>query len=529
MNRWPNALDPGILCTMALRREALAVTMLGVAALAGVLALEAARASRGHQAATERVLRDYAALGAEGVAGRLQALLASRFFPVLGRVTETPPPTRISLAAELGSAAAEVAASLAWAAWLDAGGSVTSIQYDSSAAPPADLAAVVQRAAAKLPDAAYFGLVALAEQFLVIAPRRGGATGSPAFGLPHDAVAALLHRSLARDPVLPASLTRGEPLGELVTVTVVLDRDVLARRGPADTTGFAATHSLGPVFGGLAVHVALTRSLAPRLVIGGLPRSRLPFLAAVLGLALVLAVTGMLQLRREGRLVRLREEFVAGASHELRTPLAQIRLFAETLRLDRVRDEAEREHALVVVEREARRLEHLVENLLHFSRAERGTQRIAPESVDLGALTREIVSDFAPLAEKAGVRIRVEGVGGSRARADPAAWRQVVLNLLDNAAKYGGRGTEVVVELGADGAGHRLTVADQGPGVAIADRQRIWERFWRGAGAHEAGVAGTGIGLATVRDLVALHGGDCRVEANAPRGARFVVRLPGVA
>lgn len=514
---------------MARHGVVMATAMLGVAALAGLLALEAARAARNHQDVTERVLLDYAALGAEGVATRLQASLAGRLFPLLGAVGLTASPTRARLAAGQGTAAADLAASVAWAAQLGADGSLIPTPLDSAHLPPAALAAIVRGAAAKLPDGAYMGVVAVDDQFLVFAPPRAGANRTPAFGLPRDTVAALLNRMLARDPVLPTSLTRGEAVGDRISVSVLVDGRPLAQRGPADTSGFLSTYSLGPVFGGMTVQVALAESLAPILVIGGLPRSRLPFLAAVLALTVALAATALVQLGREMRLGRLREAFVAGASHELRTPLAQIRLFAETLRLDRVRDDAERERALLVVEREARRLEHLVENLLHFSRAERGTQRVAPEPVDLGTLTGEIVADFAPLAEKAGVRMRVEVAGASVAAVDPAAWRQVVLNLLDNAVKFGGPGTEVAVALRPDGDIHQLTVSDQGPGVPAADRHRIWERFYRGAQSHDAGIAGIGIGLATVRDLVTLHGGECRVESNLPRGARFVVRVPRLA
>jgi len=146
--------------------------------------------------------------------------------------------------------------------------------------------------------------------------------------------------------------------------------------------------------------------------------------------------------------------------------------------------------------------------------------------VDLAVLTREIAAEFTPLADKADVRIRVEGVESLTATADRDAWRQVVLNLLDNAVKYGGRGSEVTVRVTGEGPWCRLTVADQGPGIPVADRDRIWERFWRGDAARANGVTGTGIGLATVRDLLRLHRGDCSMEAVEPHGARFVARVP---
>jgi signal transduction histidine kinase len=93
--------------------------------------------------------------------------------------------------------------------------------------------------------------------------------------------------------------------------------------------------------------------------------------------------------------------------------------------------------------------------------------------------------------------------------------------------KYGGRESRVTVGLAAEDGFCRLSVADEGPGVPPADRERIWEPFWRGDAARSAGITGTGIGLATVRGLVTLHGGQCWVERAGTRGARFVVRVPG--
>ena len=234
------------------------------------------------------------------------------------------------------------------------------------------------------------------------------------------------------------------------------------------------------------------------------------------------------QLRQRERLTQLREDFVAGTSHELRTPLAQIRLFAETLRLDRVRSDDERTHALTVIEREARRLELLVENLLHTARGEqsdRGPLHFSPETLNVAALTREIVAEFAPLATKAGVVVSVENATSPLALIDAVAWRQILLNLLDNAAKYGGRGTRVVVSVVEEPKSILLIVADEGPGVPPKERARIWKKFWRGESARKTGATGTGIGLATVLDLVERHGGTCFVDDASPKGARFRVQL----
>jgi signal transduction histidine kinase len=419
-----------------------------------------------------------------------------------------------------------MAALVSWAGRMDSAGPLRAVRYDSTGASVAELGDTIRGAARRLPDGAYFGILRRGEELIVFTPLRGAPASAAVYALPLAGISAALGRFLETDAVLPPSLTHGAALGEGLGAAITLSGRRLATRGAADSSRFRAAQSLGPMFGEMTAEVRLADALAPALVIGGLPRSRLPFLAAVMLLTFALAVAAVWQQRQRERLARLREDFVAGASHELRTPLAQIRLFAETLRLERVRSDEERNRALAVIEREARRLEHLVENLLHFSRVERGTLRLVPEPVDLGALTREIVAEFAPLAEKAAVSIRVEGPESVTARADPAAWRQIVLNLLDNAVKYGGRGSRVTVGLQSGGGFRRLTVSDEGPGVPAADREKIWERFWRGDAARADGVTGTGIGLATVRDLVTLQEGDCRVEGVEPHGARFVVRVP---
>lgn len=510
---------------MALRLGSASAALLGVGALTVVLAIEAGRTAREHERTAERVIGDYAALGAEGVATRLQGFLASRLYPILGAVSDRPPSSGLALASGLGPAAAALAAGVAWVGRLPANGPLIVTRYQAGPMVDPGLAGAIATARAMLPPSAYFGSVRSGDDLVVFASR-AGTLGTAMYGLRLTALAEAVDRFLADDLVLPEALTHGARVGDRVGVRVTVAGREVGRRGELTAGRFHAAQSLGPMFGNLAVAVQLADALAPSLLIGGLPPSRLPLLLGILGLTLALMLAAGHQVRQQERLARLREDFVAGASHELRTPLAQIRLFAETLRLERVRNDEERANALSVIEREARRLEHLVENLLHFSRSERGTLQVAPEAIDLSRVTREIVADFGPLAEKAGVAIRVGGAEGVIGVVDPAAWRQIVLNLLDNAVKYGGPG-QVTVDVRPADRNAELAVTDQGPGVVAADREKIWARFERGDAAGAAGIAGTGIGLATVRDLVTLHGGSAWVEDGVPRGARFVVRLPG--
>ena len=328
-------------------------------------------------------------------------------------------------------------------------------------------------------------------------------------------------------PLLPRPLTGGVVYDSLASIAVEdATGSVLFRSAVQYPATFAARDSLEATMGSIRVEVALRPDLEPRLIIGGMPPSRLPLLLTLLGLSAVLVVAALLLLRRENELSRLRADFVSGVSHELRTPLAQIRMFAETVALGRVRSDGERVRSLQIIDQEARRLTHLVANLLHFARSERHHNRVTPAPTTLAPLVSQIVADFAPLAR--GTKLETELAQDIEAPVDADALRQMLLNLLDNAVKYGRLDQVVTVRLLIAPGHARILVDDEGPGVPPADRERIWERFTRLERDRGSSVAGTGIGLSVVRELAGLHGGRAWVEGvpDAPAGARFVIELP---
>jgi signal transduction histidine kinase len=293
----------------------------------------------------------------------------------------------------------------------------------------------------------------------------------------------------------------------------------------ASVTLFADTVPLGPRYADLRLAVALAPSEPGALAGGELPRSRLFALFGLLVLMGGLVVAAVLQLRREHELAKLRADLTAGVSHELRTPLAQILLFGETLMFERTRSERERRAAAEIIVRETRRLMHLVENALHFTRADRALLELTPEPIDLGVATREILVSFAPLAWAANVTLREVIDEPVAALIDASAYRQIVLNLLENAVHYGPAGQTIVIRLERTRDMARLIVDDEGPGVPFADRERIFAPFVRLTSQRRGG-GGTGIGLAVVRDLTTRHGGQTWVERSERGGARFVVALP---
>jgi signal transduction histidine kinase len=250
-------------------------------------------------------------------------------------------------------------------------------------------------------------------------------------------------------------------------------------------------------------------------------------LLGVLIVATALAVVALVQLRREAELTRLRADFVSSVSHELRTPLAQIRLFLETLRLGRFTTEAQRQWSLDNIDRETNRLSQLVENILIFARAGRApSTRATPESTDLGAEIEQITRAFEPLATSRRASLHLELAPNVMLPLQRETFRQVLLNLLDNAVKYGPAGQTVRVSLVLTGSSARVTVTDEGPGVPNKEREAIWTPFFRGQSAAAQGAGGSGIGLAIVKDLVHQMGGRISIVPSA-RGAAFQVELPG--
>ena len=338
-------------------------------------------------------------------------------------------------------------------------------------------------------------------------------------------------RSLARvhhsENLLPPALVGRQILIDRLYIGIESpDGHVLYASGKAQPRAMTATDTIAIEQGHLRVHAAIDPELAPALVIGGLPSSRLPALLSVLALGLLLAGIGLVQLRRERELMRLRSRFVANVSHELRTPLAQISMFGETLMLGRARSQEESTHFAAIIHREARRLTRLVESVLRFSHHEAGGTALRPEPRDLQAELHEAVDDFSPLAGATGCSIELSADPDIIVHADPGALRQIVLNLLENATKYGPRGQRIIVRATELADEALVAVEDQGPGIPRGDRRRALEPFTRLERADQPKVAGTGIGLAVVDELARAHGGRVWIEDAEGGGARVCFTLP---
>lgn len=251
---------------------------------------------------------------------------------------------------------------------------------------------------------------------------------------------------------------------------------------------------------------------------------------AVLGGAALLAATlaalaTVRTLQREARLAHEREQFVAAVTHELKTPIASIRLLAELLENGDVEPERVREFGARTV-RESDRLGRLVDSVLRFARGQTALDPATMASLDLAELARAAVESVAPLARERGFDLRIDAPQALPIRGDRDALLGAISELVDNATKYGAPagGVDVVVRRVDPFA--ELSVLDRGPGVPVAERERIFEPFHRVGDELVRERPGVGLGLALVRGVALAHSGSVACEPRDGGGSRFVLRIP---
>ncbi|HEY2749134.1 MAG TPA: ATP-binding protein [Polyangia bacterium] len=225
--------------------------------------------------------------------------------------------------------------------------------------------------------------------------------------------------------------------------------------------------------------------------------------------------------------VRLRDEFLSVASHELKTPLTSLKLRVQSLceHAPPIPDPVEAarlQKSVDLAERQVRRLEKLVNNLLDVSRIAVGRFWLQREEIDLVAVVHNVAGQFSAELARSSSELTLELPANAFGLWDPMRLEQVVVNLLSNAIKYGA-GQPIVVRVELDGGNARLIVRDRGIGIAIADQARIFERFER---AVSLDYGGLGLGLHITSEIVRAHGGTIRVESGPAAGSAFIVELP---
>lgn len=316
----------------------------------------------------------------------------------------------------------------------------------------------------------------------------------------------------------------GMPAESLLTLTITDTKDKTIYqmpKGSARSSNYYGVAPLGYV-GGTRYWVALRPDVARLLVQGGIPESRLPASWILLAGSIVLAIAGFASLRSEIRLVNSRQRFLANVSHELRTPLQQILIFVQLLRLGRTRTESEREHSLEIIERETHRLIALSNSVL--SATKRRVQ-LKTTPVDVGDVIQTAADFFAPLADARKMHVEVDVPDHAVARGDPGALRQILINVLDNAAKYGPTGQTITIGVRKEGKIVRLWVDDSGPGIPVSQRENVWEPFFRIDGTLDDSTGGAGLGLSIVRDLAIAMDAEADLSESPAGGTRFTLVL----
>ena len=346
---------------------------------------------------------------------------------------------------------------------------------------------------------------------------------------------------IEQGPFLAAVLEgpfRGIPLAATTDLIVAFRDQVLAAFRARADRGYVS--SARELTGALLYRTRLREPFGGLELIFSVGRLPVPPGAAAIGwvgglLALVLAGGTWLIYRlglRQIALVRQQQAFVSAVSHELKTPLTSIRMYSEMLR-EGFADENRRQVYYRYIQEESERLSRLIANVLALSRIGRDALTVAPQDLDLAGLMEQVRERITAPVERAGFMLGIDCTGaGNRARlvADPDAFLQVLINLVDNALKFAAQGEPKRVEIHCDRPREgwvRISVRDYGPGVPRELRRRVFELFYRGADAGARAIPGTGIGLALVDRLTRAMGGRVELVGRDP-GTEVRIELPVV-
>jgi signal transduction histidine kinase len=251
----------------------------------------------------------------------------------------------------------------------------------------------------------------------------------------------------------------------------------------------------------------------------------------ILGALSVLMAGGLLltyrNVSREMKLARLKSDFVANVSHELRTPLALIRLYAETLELGRLTAQEKYQEYFRIIREESERLSALINNILDFSRIEAGRKEYDFKQTDLAELVRATLESYRFQIEQNGFAFE-ENIAADipPVNVDREAIARSLLNLVNNALKYSKDQKFIGVSLYRANGSVKLEVRDRGIGIAPADHDKIFEKFYRCGDPLVHNTKGSGLGLSLVKHIAQAHGGNVFVESAPERGSKFTIALP---
>lgn len=241
---------------------------------------------------------------------------------------------------------------------------------------------------------------------------------------------------------------------------------------------------------------------------------------------LLILVVGIWYVRKsiikDIQLSERQSNFLLSVTHELKTPLASNKLYVQTV-VKRDLSKEQRDQLLVKAIEENDRLERMIDNILNASRLENRVLEISKESFELKPLAQASIERFKQLAPDAILDLQIEDK--AKVYGDRLLVETMLNNLIENALKYAGRSSEIVVRGKNIDGKSIIAVEDNGPGVKSEDQEEIFKKFYRSGSEDTRTQKGTGLGLYIVSKLVRLHGGSFRYETNQPHGARFIIEL----
>lgn len=250
-------------------------------------------------------------------------------------------------------------------------------------------------------------------------------------------------------------------------------------------------------------------------------------LIGVLLLILLAAVVFVYSaVKKELELAQLKADFVSNVSHELRTPLALISMFAETLELDRVKNDEKKKEYYSIISQEANRLGRIVNSILNFAKMEAGKRKFNFEPTNLNDVIENIFQTYSYHLYNKGFKFEKYLTDNLPAvRIDSEAISEAVINLIDNAIKYSNEKKEVILRTGISDRKVYVEVSDKGIGIAPDEQKKIFDKFYRVSSGLIHNVKGTGIGLSLVKQIVDAHNGKIELESKTGAGSTFRITL----
>ena len=232
-------------------------------------------------------------------------------------------------------------------------------------------------------------------------------------------------------------------------------------------------------------------------------------------------------IRREMQLAEMKSSFVSNVSHELRTPLALIRMFAETLEMERVKTEDKKREYYKIIGQETERLTHLINNILNFSKMEAGRKEYHFQEFDLSRMITDVLDSYQFHLENNGFKLE-KHLPQDRLlfNGDREALSEAFINLLDNAVKYSEDNKTINIKAGTADGNLFFEVRDYGIGISPEDQKRIFDKFYRVSTGLVHDKKGTGLGLTLVKKIVDAHNGKIIVESQPGKGSTFRIVLP---